>query len=139
MMSSALEVALQEYGTWEWQGGDHNPRILQYFSEIGHNWVKDDETAWCAAFINWCLFKAGMPHTGRLDARSFLGYGEETEKPVLGDLAIFWRIREKSVWGHVGFYISESPSYVYILSGNQNNQVNIQPYPKSRLLGYRTY
>lgn len=132
-----LLIALKEYGTWEWTGKEHNPRILEYFKAIGHAWVKDDETAWCAAFVNWCLLQAGKPQTGKLNARSFLEYGQDTKAPVLGDLVVLWRISSTSSFGHVGFYVNETQSYVYILGGNQSEQVNIQKFAKSQLLGYR--
>jgi len=132
-----LEVALREYGTYEWAGKDHNPRILQYFKEIGHKWVKDDETAWCAAFVNWCLLQASKPQTGKLNARSFLEYGQDTKKPVLGDVVVLWRGTRTSDLGHVGFYVNETKTYIYILGGNQSEQVNIGRFPKTQLLGYR--
>ena len=71
-----LDIALQEYGEWEWPGNEQNPRILHYFKTIGHPWVKDDETAWCAAFVNFCLYSGGKKQTGKLNARSFLTYGK---------------------------------------------------------------
>ena len=132
-----FEVALREYGTWEWPGSEHNPRVLQYFKEIGHAWVKDDETAWCAAFVNWCLLQAGKPQTGKLNARSFLEYGQGTESPVLGDLVVLWRISRDSGFGHVGFFVRMSANSIYILGGNQSDQVNIQKFPKTQVLGYR--
>lgn len=132
-----LEIALTQYGTWEWPGKQTNPRVLNYFKEIGQKWVKDDETAWCAAFANWCLVKAGKPQTGSLAARSFLKYGVSTKKPQLGDLAVFWRGTKTGAEGHVAFYISETPSFVYVLGGNQSDQVNIQKHSKATLLDYR--
>jgi len=35
-----IEIALKEYGIKEIPGKDHNQRILQYFEDIGHAWVK---------------------------------------------------------------------------------------------------
>lgn len=132
-----LDIALKEYGVWEWTGADHNPRVLNYFKEIGQSWVHDDETAWCAAFVNWCLVKAGKPQTGSLAARSFLSYGVSTKNPQLGDLAVFWRGQKNGAEGHVAFYISETQNYVYVLGGNQTDQVNIQRHSKAQLLDYR--
>lgn len=132
-----FEIALTQYGTWEWPGKEHNPRVLNYFKEIGQKWVKDDETAWCAAFVNWCLQKAGKPSTGSLAARSFLNYGAATPTPELGDIVVFWRGTKNGAEGHVAFYVSETPSYFYVLGGNQSDQVNIQKYSKNNLLGFR--
>lgn len=132
-----FEIALSQYGIWEWLGKDHNPQVLKYFKEIGHKWVKDDETAWCAAFVNWCLVKATKIQTGSLAARSFLKYGVSTKKPQLGDLVVFWRGSKDGAEGHVAFYIAETKSSVYVLGGNQNQQVNISAYSKTQVLDYR--
>lgn len=132
-----FEIALKEYGIKTISGIVHNPDVLKYFKEIGHKWVKDDETAWCAAFVNWCLLKAGKPHTGSLAARSFLEYGQSTTKPALGDVVVLWRIAPVGAFGHVGFFIKSTKDYIYILGGNQAGQVNIQTYPKTQLLEYR--
>lgn len=131
------QIALVEYGLKEIVGSKHNAKILQFFKDIGHKWVQDDETAWCAAFANWCLKQSGLPHTGKLNARSFLDYGQPTKNPVLGDVVVLWRISRNSVFGHVGFFINETETGINILGGNQSNQVNIQTFPKTQLLGYR--
>ncbi len=137
-MNPALLIAISQFGTKGVLGSSHNPQILKYFRDIGHEWVQDDETAWCAAFVNWCLLRAAQPHTGKLNARSFLKYGQETTKPKLGDIVVLWRISPTSAYGHVGFYITEDKNSIFILGGNQSNSVNAQPFPKSQLLGYRT-
>ncbi len=64
----AYASAKKEAGTWEW-GEGHNPKIVQWFADVGHSWVKDDETAWCAAFLGAMLEKAGIPSTRKLNAR----------------------------------------------------------------------
>lgn len=132
-----FEIALSQYGTWEWPGAENNPRVLNYFKEIGQTWVKDDETAWCAAFVNWCLLKSKKPTTGSLAARSFMNYSVATQNPEVGDIAVFWRGSKDGAEGHVAFYISETPNYVYVLGGNQSDQVNISKYSKANLLGFR--
>lgn len=134
-----LEMALTQYGKRGILGIGENPVILEYFSQIGHEWVKDDDTAWCAAFLNWCLIKTGLPQTGSLLARSFLRYGKKTSTPKLGDLVILWRVTKESNFGHVGFFISETPTTFFILAGNHSNEVNITEFPKTKLLDYRTY
>ena len=123
-----LNIALGEYGVREIRGAKHNPRILEYFKEIGHEWVKDDETAWCSAFINWCALKAGVERSGKLNARSWMDIGKEVSKPKIGDLVIFWRESPASWKGHVAIYINSTEKAVFVLGGNQNNSVNIQSY-----------
>ena len=132
------ELALTQFGIKEISGKQDNPEVLKYFDETGFDGNKlKDETAWCSAFMNWCHVKTGNQYSGRLDARSWLKVGSETTEPKTGDVVIFWRESKNSWKGHVGFFIRESNGWIYTLGGNQNNQVNIKAYPKSRLLGFR--
>lgn len=137
MRNSVIDIALNEIGVKEIVGKEHNPRILDYFNEIGHSWVKDDETAWCSAFANYVCKKAGANFSGKLNARSWLNVGQKVSKPEKGDIAVFWRESPNSWKGHVAFFIRETRNWVYVLGGNQNNQVKISAYPKHRLLEYR--
>lgn len=137
MRTKILDIALNEIGVKEIVGKQHNPRVLNYFSEIGHSWVKDDETAWCSAFANWVHLKAGVEKSGKLNARSWLNVGVQISNPVKGDIVVFWRESPNSWKGHVAFFIRETPNWIYVLGGNQNNQVKISAYPKQRLLQYR--
>ncbi|GAG88566.1 unnamed protein product [marine sediment metagenome] len=136
-MIEVLKIALSQYGVTEIVGGEHNPTILKYFKDIGHSWVKDDEMAWCSAFVNWCCFHAGKNYTGELNARSWLKVGHRAVEPQVGDIVVFWREKESGWKGHVGFYINETEDYINVLGGNQSNQVKIAAYPKHRLLQYR--
>ncbi len=129
----------------EIQGLEKNtPEIVNFFKEIGHSWVKTDETAWCAAFVNYVLKTAGFPYTGKLNARSFIEIGEAVSVPKpLGssnefvDLVILWRESPASWKGHVGFFIKERENLIYTLGGNQSNQIKISAYDRGRLLQYR--
>lgn len=132
-----IDLALSQYGIKEIVGKQHNPEVLKYFTEIGHSWVKNDETAWCSAFINWVAKKSGLEYSGKLDARSWLKVGDKVKIPRRGDVVIFWRGSKDSWMGHVGLFIRETPNWVYVLGGNQSNQVKISAYPKNKLLGYR--
>ena len=134
---SLLEVALSQYGVTEIGGVDDNEIIVQYFADIGHSWVKNDETAWCSCFMNWVALKDGKERSDMLNARSWLEVGEPIEHPQCGDVVIFWRESVKSWKGHVGIYINEMDGFINVLGGNQNNSVCIKEYPKSRVLGYR--
>lgn len=132
-----FEIALGEYGVYEIAGTVNSPRIMKYSHDIGLTWVKDDETAWCALFVNWCLMTAGKPNTKAANARSFLTYGVSTKTPVLGDIVVLWRESINSAFGHVGFFIHDTENYIYILGGNQSDSVNITRFPKTQLLDYR--
>lgn len=129
-----IDYALQEYGVKEIAGDADNPRVVQYSTDIGNTWVKDDEVAWCSEFVNWCLLKAGIPGTKSAVAKSFLKWGEELKTPEFGCLVIFgWPDGS----GHIGFYVNETSDIVRVLGGNQNDEVNITRYKKDRILSYR--
>jgi len=136
-MTEVLHEMLKHYGVKEVVGDKHNPEILAMFSEIGFDWVTDDETAWCSAALNYFCHKLGYERSRALDARSWLKMKILVLKPSLGDIVVFWRDNPESWKGHVGLYISEDTDRIYTLGGNQNNMINITPYPKNRLLGYR--
>jgi len=140
MAPKHFELARADLGTWEWRDG-HNPKVLQYFKDVGHGWVQDDETAWCAAFVGAMLKRAGLPHTGKLNARSYLQWGEpvalEDARP--GDVVVFSRGNPSGWQGHVAFFVSAVGDNITVLGGNQGNQVSEQVYPRARLLGIRRW
>lgn len=145
-MNKAFEIALKEYGQKEIVGRIDNPRILEYFDESGFDGSRlKDETAWCSAFVNWCCKKAGKPYTRKLNATSWLNVGRTVDAPELGDVVVFWRGKYKGdtisgtnlMKGHVAFFVRETNNYIYVLGGNQGNQVKISAYHKSRLLDYK--
>jgi uncharacterized protein (TIGR02594 family) len=134
-----IDKALAYIGLKEIPGQDDNPEIVKMFKDVGHEWVKDDETAWCAAFLGAVLERAGILSTRKLNARSYLFWGEQVHSPKMGDVVILWRVKPDSPYGHVGFFVCFRDQSIFLLGGNQNNQVSIQAYPLNRVLGYRTY
>lgn len=137
----AFGRATNEIGTREIRGGEDNPKIVGWFDDVGHAWVGDDETAWCAAFLGAMLVAAGLESTRQLTARSYLGWGAAVslDEAEPGDLLVFWRESPDSWQGHVGFYVDHNATEqkVWVLGGNQANEVNIAIYPMHRLLGVR--
>ncbi|MDJ0614894.1 MAG: TIGR02594 family protein [Rhizobiaceae bacterium] len=141
MTAPWIDVANSLIGTSEKRGSVDNPDILEMFRLAGHGWVKDDETPWCAAFVGACLRMSGFASTGKLNARSYLEFGEELDEPKQGCVVVFWRGSKSGAFGHVGFYEGEDGNKIRVLGGNQGagstESVNVKSYPKSRLLGYR--
>lgn len=127
-----MDVAEAEKGVSEISGSKHNPRIVEYHQAAALK-AKDDETAWCASFVCWVLEKSGFKSTDSAWARDYLNYGKKCD-PQYGCIVVFSR---GSNSGHVGFYVKSDADYIYVLGGNQSNQVNVSKYPKSRVLGYR--
>lgn len=129
-----LLIALSELGQAEIPGDKDNPRISEYLATVGM--PGDDEIAWCSAFVNWCLKQADISGTGKPNAKSFLQWGYQTPGFKPGAVAVFNRGNQEWM-GHVGFCLDETPSWLYILGGNQNDRVSIRPYSKSKLVSYR--
>lgn len=130
-----LELAFKDLGVKELTVGD-NPKILAYFDDVGHDWVQNDETAWCAAFLGSCLERAKFKSTRSLSARSYLKWGKETTDPKIGDIAVFSRPPVVTN-GHVGFFMRQTNDRVWVLGGNQTDQVSITSFPRNLLLGFR--
>jgi len=131
-----LELAWRDDGIREKKGSLSNPKVMRYYRDVGADWVKGDDVAWCAAFVGSCLERAGLGSTRSLMARSYLKWGRKLNQPRRGAIAVFSRGSNKAL-GHVGFYIGENARSIFLLGGNQNDSVGIGTYPKSRLLGLR--
>ena len=131
------DIAKSKLGIKEIAGSKHNPEIIKMYADSGNSWVKDDETAWCAAFVGSVLKEAGFPNTGKLNARSYLDYGKKITNPKEGAIAVLWRGKKNSWQGHVGFVSRWTDRYIWLVGGNQNNMVNEQRFPRDRVLGFR--
>ena len=131
-----FDVALREIGQAEINGPDHNQRIIEYHEQTSLK-ASDDETPWCASFVNWCLAVAGEKGTNSAAARSFVcwGYAASIGEIRAGDIAIL--ARGKPWQGHVGFVHAWNADHIQLLGGNQNDSVSLQWYPVSRLVGLR--
>lgn len=133
----AYQLAQAEVGTVEWRDGN-NPKVVAYFKDSGNAGVRDDETAWCAAFVGAMLKRAGMKGTGKLNARSYLDWGKPVARADAkpGDIVVFKR--GNSSWqGHVAFFVKDRGGVIDVLGGNQSDAVNIKGYQAAALLGIR--
>lgn len=131
-----LIEALKLDGLKESPGASHNPEVVKLFAEAGHSGVKDDETAWCAAFVGAMLARAGYLGSGKLTARSYLDIGDKVTNPIRGDIVVF--PRGNSEWqGHVAFVLKADAQYVFAFGGNQSNAVNLTRYSRANVLGFR--
>lgn len=134
-----LSTAKAYIGTKEWAGAEHNPTVVQLFADSGHSWVKDDETPWCAAFVGSVLAQVGLYGTGKLNARSYLEWGEKVslKDAQAGDVVILWRGSVNAKTGHVAFLVGFYGDRVLLRGGNQGNAVSDATYPVERILGIR--
>lgn len=97
---------------------------------------------WCACWVGVVLEETGYPSTKKANARSYLSWGQEVSKDDYkeGDIVVFWRgTRNDGTTGHVGFLLSSGENTVTILGGNQSDEVKIQKFAKTKILGVRRY
>lgn len=132
------------HGLKEVPGPVSDPIIIEWFKELGYDWVTDDsETAWCSCCLNIMAKRAGLEYTGKLDARSWMKIGQGKPEPQIGDVVVYWRGQKTGWQGHVGLFAgyNEDKSQIFTLGGNQANMLGIRAYPVSAvdfgLLGFR--
>jgi uncharacterized protein (TIGR02594 family) len=66
--------------------------------------ARDDATAWCSSFANWCVEKSGYHGTGSASADSWLNWGEKIDQPKYGAITITTRASDPVKY-HVGFFL----------------------------------
>lgn len=128
-----MKIAMAELGQHEYEGAASNPRIVEYHSATSLK-ATDDDTPWCAAFVNWVLQQADEPGTDSAAALSFTKWGVKVNKPAYGDIVLFDHGNGR---GHVGFFVGDKDGKVGVLGGNQHNSVNVSWYPKDTVYQYR--
>lgn len=125
---SWLLRARRELGVKEIVGARHNPRVLQYHQATRLK-ATTDETAWCAAFVSWCLENEGVVSTKSAAAASYKSWGRESPL-VPGAVIVFGKHDpDAKGTGHVGF-VNDYPKdgLVEVISGNCNNAVRLKKY-----------
>lgn len=134
-----LKTAFQYDCVARFPNKKNNPQVLHFFHDIGFTHIKDDETSWCAAFVNFCLKANGYDHSRSLVAKDWLKTGIATNTPQPGDVVIFWREKKNGWQGHVAFFIKEDKVHnlIYAYGGNQGGSVCLKAFPKNNVLAYR--
>lgn len=84
----------------------NNKDIVKYLqsTSLSKDAARDDATAWCSSFANWCIEQAGYHGTGNAAAESWLHWGEKIDEPKYGAITITTRA-SNPVKYHVGFFI----------------------------------
>lgn len=125
-------TAKGELGQNEVSGKKANPRILSYFKSSKF-WGTDDSgaaNAWCASFVAWVMQQNGyQPPKNAFRAKAWSEFGKKINDPVYGAIGI----KSRKGGGHVAFVVGASSDgqYLYMLGGNQDNEVNISRYSRS--------
>lgn len=117
-----------------WPESDANPVIVKFFYDMKQT-PAGDTTAWCAAFVNWCLTRSNIQGTSSASSQSFINehWGNEIWKAgdgapsaaQQGDIVVF-RHRSDPTHGHVAFFNRIDPrqsDHVEVLGGNQLKRV----------------
>lgn len=135
---------------------ERNPEIGKYFQGVKTDPIYDRKkrsfdiaptyeaggaghiTAWCAAFVNWCLNTAGAPHLGYATAKSWLDFGTPVAHPVFGCVTVIKPSSSTgSTTGHVAFFVERQGNNVKLLGGNQGDRVSESLFKAANVLGYR--
>ncbi|VWB45916.1 flagellar rod assembly protein/muramidase FlgJ [Burkholderia lata] len=131
------------------KGGDvSTEHIKEYFGATSQSKADPNSAAYCAAFVNWCLQRAGYEGTkGKTNAMasSFLKWGKPTKgnKPVYGAVAV---VRFGKSAYHVTFVngahrfdAHQHLQSLATLGGNQGkaHEVNKSHLPPSLVVAYR--
>lgn len=155
MNITAYDIAKRFVGFEDVIGPHSNPAVLAML-QIVDKTVKDDDTPWCSAFVNYIAWLLGLERSNSLAARSWLKIGQVIDLPeaVCGfDVVIMKRPANVlkpeaepgaeviAARGHVGFFggLSGGGQRVYLLGGNQSGgkMVSLESFPISWLLGVR--
>jgi uncharacterized protein (TIGR02594 family) len=131
-----LPIAFSQFGTREFPGSRHNPRIVEYLmsTDLAQKYPSlPDETDWCAGFVNWCIEKAGLPSTNSALVNPWRNWGRATAARRCAVTTFLW----DDGWAHVSFYLGEVGNYVICLGGNQSDAVWISVYHKKYVTSYR--
>lgn len=128
--------ARTQIGVQEIVGPQHNQAVIDYWKSgrIPLD-VRSDETAWCAALVCAAIELAGYRSTRSGRARSYL---EDRKNMIdcderIGAIAVF-SSPAGAAFGHVGLIESVGDTAIYVVGGNQGNQVSVAPFKRSRLL-----
>lgn len=148
----ALASAIGELvaGAGEVGGNNMGKWVRKYLAPAG----LDEGEPWCASFVSWCFFQAcggdeaAMPFQYTPGAQDMLrqmkdrGWAEKPKsayQPLPGDLVFWWREKNPSWQGHVGFVHQLKNGMLYTIEGNKSPNVQGFSYVFSRmerLLGF---
>ena len=134
-------LAENEEDVTEFSDGS-NPRIIEYLAScngLTPRQKADDDTAWCSAFVNWCIQLSGLQGTDSPAARSWASWGVRDPGPGEGSIVVWKRYEGpdgalKLVGGHVAFLLADEGDKLYVLGGNQGNKVCRKRYPRNGFL-----
>lgn len=132
-----LTLARKEIGVKEIVGQKHEPKVLQYGKDAKVPDFSTDEIAWCAWFVGAMLERSGIHGTHSALAKSYssaewgtnLGLGGLRQGAI-----VVLNTPGRPAWsGHVGILDAWNSSHVWLIGGNQSNQVSRASFLRSRI------
>lgn len=135
-MSRVVDMAAQYQGLDERRD---SKQLSQLFDDQLDVSINPRRTAWCAAFANAILVKAGLDYTGSLESASFVRWGQPVKTPARGDIVVLHGGRRSPT--HVGFLVGTAKVngklFYTVLGGNQSNRVQISMFAASKVIAIR--
>lgn len=104
-----------------------NPIIAEFQSVVGAMPGRPaslDLVGWSAAFVNWCLQRAGYRGTQCGDAASFRSLMVADALPMRGDIAVFGDVDASGRLmntGHVGFWLQDYGDTIQVVAANHRH------------------
>lgn len=128
-----LQAARKDVGQRETLGPNDSPWLRAILGKLGAAWLLGQP--WCGGAVAYWMEAAGIkPAKNWFRAKAWLDWGVPLNLPALGCVVVF----ERKGGGHVGLVVGETPDgRLMVLGGNQGNAVNVAPFDRSRVIGYR--
>lgn len=140
MNYALIKAAFEYYGTKEVRGRKANPLIVKWLKRA-LPWAKSDEIPWCSVFLLQLALEVGADRPFEFVRGSEEDYREaaaalswrnvgtpvEPQHWSAGDVVI-WRKDRTSWQAHVGLFVRANGDKIWLLGGNQDNQVSIKAY-----------
>lgn len=132
---------------WNLGGSENFVEYNRLFCKLEGIWGY----AWCAAFVSWCQFQAGIPAeidcsevscprmiNEILKPQGLYKTRESGYVPLIGDLIYFKNATSNAISTHVGLVIGVRDGYVFTVEGNGGERVARHKYAidDSYIVGY---
>ena len=131
-----LTIAKQEVGVKTFPTGSSNPRIEEFHKHTNIAGY-DDKAAWCSSFLNWVFARCNIKGTESALARSWLDWGDSLIEPKQGCVVVLEREDPNGWQGHVALFLRIENDEIFLLGGNQQDEVREYHYPLTSVLSYR--
>ena len=146
VLPKLVAAALQYIGIREVPGLANNPVIMDMAKSLGISHIyTNDDTAWCAVFVNHLIRITGKP----IDLYPHDRYDLIRAKKAANKFPIIpnehWRmgdvvILQREGGGHCFIALADTAdNTIYGVGGNQNNRVSIAEFSKERIISVKRF